>query len=64
MDEDRLPDQLSDYFSRIGKKGGHARAKVMTAEQRKASATKASKVAAKVRSKKARERRGPADIDR
>jgi hypothetical protein len=53
MDEDRLPDQLSDYFSRIGKKGGHARAKALTAEQRKASAIKASKAAAKARRAKA-----------
>ena len=58
MDEDRIPDQLSDYFSKIGKKGGHARAKVLTAEQRKASATKASKAAAKARSAKARKRKG------
>ena len=53
MNENGLPDQLSDYFSRIGKKGGHARAKAMTPEQRKASATKASKAAAKARKKKA-----------
>ena len=59
MDEDRLPDQLSDYFSKIGKKGGHARAKAMTAEQRKAGATKASKAAAKARSKKAAKGRKP-----
>jgi len=54
MDEDRLPDQLSDYLSRIGKKGGHARAKALTAEERKASAIKASKAAAEARRKKAK----------
>ena len=54
MDEDRLPDQLSDYFSRIGQKGGYARAKNLTAEERKASATKASKAAAEARTKKAK----------
>jgi hypothetical protein len=50
-------DLLSDYFSRIGKKGGHARARKLTAAERKASATKASKAAAAVRSKKAQEKR-------
>jgi hypothetical protein len=51
-------DLLSDYFSRIGKKGGHARARKLTAAERKASATKASKAAAAAaRSKKAQEKR-------
>jgi hypothetical protein len=57
MDDRGIPDQLSDYFAQIGRKGGKSRAKKMTPEQRKASATKASKAAAKVRSKKAAERR-------
>ena len=57
MQNDRMSDELSDYFSRIGRKGGYARAKNLTAEQRKASATKASKAAAKVRSAKAKEKR-------
>ncbi len=56
MEQDRIPDELSDYFSKIGRKGGFARAKKLTSEQRKASATKASKAAAKVRTRKAREK--------
>jgi hypothetical protein len=52
MEQDRISDQLSDYFSKIGRKGGFARAKKLTLEQRKASATKASKAAAKARSKR------------
>jgi len=51
------PDELSDYLAKIGRKGGHTRAKRMTPEQRKASATNASKAAAKARSKKAAERK-------
>jgi hypothetical protein len=39
----------------IGKKGGLARAKAMTAKERRASALKASKAAAAARSKKARQ---------
>lgn len=57
MEQDKLPDQLSDYFAMIGCKGGHVRAKNMTPEERKASATKASKAAAKARSRKAKKRR-------
>lgn len=57
MEQDKLPDQLSDYFAMIGRKGGHVRAKNMTPEERKASATKASKAAAKARSRKAKKRR-------
>jgi hypothetical protein len=57
MQDDRISDQLSDYFSKIGRKGGHARAKTMTPEQRKTSATKASKAAARARSKKAKGKR-------
>ena len=56
MNDERLPDQLSDYFSKIGKKGGYARAKKLTAEQRKASATNASKAAAAARTKAAQAR--------
>jgi len=53
-----LPDenQLSRYFSMLGKKGGKARFAKMTPEQRKELATKASKAAAKVRRKKAAKR--------
>jgi len=50
MDED----QLSEYLAGIGRKGGHARAKRLTAAQRKAIATKASKAAAEARRKKAK----------
>jgi hypothetical protein len=49
-------EQLSRYFSAIGRKGGHARAKKMTPEQRKASATKASKAAAVKRTKEAKKK--------
>jgi len=55
--KDNLQDALSDYFSRIGRKGGHARAKKLTPEERKATATKASKAAAKVRTAKAKKKR-------
>jgi hypothetical protein len=51
-------DQLSDYFSKIGRKGGFARAKTLTPAQRKASATKASKAAAKARSKRKASEKG------
>jgi hypothetical protein len=55
MADDRISDQLSDYFAKIGRKGGYARAKAMTPEQRKASATKASRAAAEARTQKASE---------
>ena len=54
MDEKPLKEQLSDYFSQMGRKGGQTRAKRLTAEQRKKIATQASKVAAEVRTRKAR----------
>ena len=41
----------------IGKKGGLARAKSMTAKERQASATKASKAAAEARKRRAKEKR-------
>ena len=50
-------DQLSRYFSQLGKKGIKKRYAQMTPEQRKELATKASKAAAKARSKKAAERK-------
>lgn len=54
-----LPDeeQLSRYFSMLGKKGGKARFARMTAEERKALATKASKAAAKKRTARAKARK-------
>jgi hypothetical protein len=56
MEQDRISDQISDYFSKIGRKGGFAWAKKLTPEQRKASATKASRAAAKAHTKKAENR--------
>jgi hypothetical protein len=43
---------ISKYFAEIGRRGGKARLKTMTAEQRRAIATKASKAAAKARKRK------------
>jgi hypothetical protein len=57
MADESIPDQLSDYLSRIGRKGGVAPAKALTPEQRKASATRASKAAAKKRSLAAKKKR-------
>jgi len=47
------PEQLSRYFSEMGKKGAKVRNKRLTPEQRKEIATKASNAAALVRKKKA-----------
>ncbi len=44
-------------MSEMGKRGGHARAKALTAQQRRESAIKASKAAAKARTRKAKERK-------
>jgi hypothetical protein len=43
--------------SELAKLGGHARARALTAQQRKAIATKASKAAARARTRKAKERK-------
>jgi len=48
---------ISKYLSAIAKRGGEARAKSLTADERKAIATKASKAAAKARTRKAKERK-------
>jgi hypothetical protein len=53
-EEDELADQLSRYFSRMGRKGSKVRNQRLTAEQRKQIATKASKAAAKARQRKAK----------
>jgi len=53
MDED----QLSQYMSKIGRKGGQSRAKRLSAERRKEIATKASQAAAEVRRTKAEARK-------
>ena len=49
MDED----QISEYMASVGRKGGTARAKKLSAERRREIATKASKAAAKARTAKA-----------
>jgi hypothetical protein len=43
---------ISKYLAEIGRRGGKARLKTMTAEQRRAIATKASRAAAKARKRK------------
>jgi hypothetical protein len=48
---------ISKVLSEIGRRGGQARAKALTREERKAIATKASKAAAKARTRKAKERK-------
>lgn len=50
-------DQLSRYFSQIGRKGGLSRAKRLTAARRKQIAIKASREAAKARTRKAKKNR-------
>jgi hypothetical protein len=50
-------DQVYKIMAALGRKGGLARAKKLTAERRKEIATKASKAAAKARSNKAAERK-------
>jgi hypothetical protein len=47
---------LSKYLAELGRRGGKARLTSMTAEQRRAIATKASKAAAAARRQKANER--------
>jgi hypothetical protein len=51
------PETLKKVMSELGKKGGPARAKSLTARERKEIATKASKAAAKARTRKAKERK-------
>jgi len=53
MDED----QVSKYLSQIGSKGGQARAKRLSAERRKEIAQNAAKASAKVRKRKAAQRK-------
>jgi hypothetical protein len=45
------------FFADMGRKGGQKRAKKLNAEQRRKSAIKASKAAAKARTRKAKERK-------
>jgi hypothetical protein len=49
---------ISKIMSQMGRRGGQARAKALTSKQRKASAIKASKAAAKARTQNAKERKG------
>jgi hypothetical protein len=50
-------DTIAKVMAEMGKRGGRARAKAMTPEQLRESAIKASKVAAAVRTRKAKERK-------
>lgn len=50
-------DQISKVMSEMGRRGGLARAKALTAKQRRESAIKASKAAAKARTREAKERK-------
>jgi hypothetical protein len=56
MTEPLDEDQVYKVLAEMGRRGGLARAKKLSAEKRREIATKASKAAAKVRSKKAKER--------
>jgi len=51
-------DQMSRLLSELGRRGGIARAKKLSAQKRTEIATKASKAAAKARSKKAKQKKG------
>jgi len=50
-------DIVTKVLAEIGRRGGQARAKALSAKERKAIATKASKAAAKARTQKAKERK-------
>jgi hypothetical protein len=50
-------DQVSKIMSEMGRRGGLARAKKLTAKQRKESALRASKAAAKARTRSAKDRK-------
>jgi hypothetical protein len=50
-------DQISQLLSELGRRGGLARAKRLSPARRKEIATKASKAAAKARTRKARKKR-------
>jgi hypothetical protein len=53
MTKSRKIRRVSEAMSALGRIGGHARAEKMSAEERRASAIKASKAAAAARTKKA-----------
>ncbi len=48
---------FSKYLAELGKRGGKARLKTMTAEQRREIARKAGQASAKARTKKAKQRK-------
>ena len=54
-------DLIAKVMSEMGKRGGHARAKALTAKERRESAIKASKAAARARTRKAKERKAQND---
>ena len=56
-------ESIRKLLSEIGRRGGRARAKALTAKQRKESAIKASTAAAKARSRKAQERKARKGAD-
>ena len=51
-------DLIAKVMAEVGRRGGIARAKALTAKQRKDSATKASKAAAEARKQKGKARMG------
>jgi hypothetical protein len=50
-------DLIKKVMAEMGKRGGHARAKALTAKERRESAIKASKAAARARTRAAKERK-------
>jgi hypothetical protein len=54
-------DLITKVMSAMGRRGGQARAKALNAKQRRESAIKASKAAAKARTRKAKERKDKND---
>jgi hypothetical protein len=56
MTEEKMPKALSDYFRKMGKKGGKVSLETMTPAERTARAKKAAAASAKVRAKKAKKK--------
>jgi len=52
-----MDETISKYLADLGRKGGKASLKTMTPEERRRRATKASKAAARARTKRAKQRR-------
>ena len=57
----KVPAELAEYLSAIGKRGGKARLKKLTAEERSEIARKAAAASAKVRSRKAAAKKAAAN---